>query len=116
MTNVDGEFRFEDVPVGEFSISVVVVLADGQLGAIVTDVLTSDGQNLAFRDDDDDLDRDAIALEPSGTVTGQIQLSDGTIPADGAVVEFMEYGTAILKSPVEADSSATFPGPRADKT
>ncbi|NOY63798.1 MAG: hypothetical protein GXO97_00115, partial [Nitrospirae bacterium] len=96
-TGPDGVFVFENVPVGEFSISVVTTTQIPQLGASAGGVVEYHGQVVSFVDGDADTEHNAIWLQESGSIKGTVMLSDGTTPAEGAVVEVSGRGIRLAR-------------------
>ncbi len=104
-TDDEGVFRFDEVPVGPFSLSVVTTLQSPQLGGAVSGGILENGEVVVLRDDDADLENDAILLQPAAAILGEVRLSDGTTPAEGALVELRSGGLALTRI---ADSSGGF--------
>ncbi len=74
-TNVNGEFTFDGVPVGSFTLTAELT------GSVLTGVAGG-----AVEDDGQEITGLEIELEPSGTVVGTVFRSDGTTPVPGASV------------------------------
>ncbi|OGC00091.1 hypothetical protein A2V82_13030 [candidate division KSB1 bacterium RBG_16_48_16] len=96
-TGDDGRFLFENIPVGEFSISVKTTIDIPQLGASAAGRIDVHGQTVIFEDGDDDLVNNAIRLQNSGEITGTVVFPDGTTPATGAVVELQGGGIVLAR-------------------
>ena len=90
ITSENGEFIFDTIPVGKFSLSATTTLSPIELGTTVDGELFENGQVVLFRNNDADPDNNALMLQPVGIIRGQILLSDGLTPAEGAVIEILQ--------------------------
>ena len=91
-TNGNGGFMFDGVPVGSFTLKATLA----NLTGMVTGSIDQDGQEIG------DLE---IALEPSGTVTGEVFRADASTIVPGAPVA-LKPARGILRT--EADSVARY--------
>jgi len=85
ITDADGRFAFDGVPVGVFSLGVRTNLEVPPLGGAAGGTLVAHAQQITFADGDDDPLHEAIRLQSAGTLFGRVLLEDGSTPADGAV-------------------------------
>ena len=85
ITDAAGRFRFENVPVAGFSLSVRTNLQEPQLGGAASGAVRAAGDLVAFEDGDADPDHEAIRLQPAGAIEARVLLADGSTLAEGAV-------------------------------
>jgi hypothetical protein len=85
-TETDGSFLFENIPVGDFSLSVITTVGVPELRAAAEGVLTRHGETVAFRDTDDAAKPQAIRLQPAGEIAGRVMHPDEKTLAQGAIV------------------------------
>ena len=109
MTDENGWFRFEDIPVGNFSLNIVTTDRTPRLGASASGEIQNHEQVIAFADEDDDEDHNTIYLQNSGDITGAVLLSDGTTPATGAIVA-IQGGSTRLSQLADGDGVFLFEG------
>ena len=109
ITEADGHFRFVEVPVGEFSISVHTNLQVPALGGTATGVIEAHEQVIVFADGDADLEHNAIRLQDSGEITGHVVFGDGQTAALGAIV-LIEQGETRLSRLTDAMGVFSFEG------
>lgn len=93
-TEADGSFRFENVPVGRFSLSVRRTVGETELGATVDGEIARHGEVVVLREDEE-AETFALRLQASGSVLGQVLMSDGETPAEGVIVVLQGGGLSL---------------------
>ncbi|MBF0227030.1 MAG: Ig-like domain-containing protein [Desulfobacterales bacterium] len=100
----NGDFLFEEVPIGEFTL-VVKTINQIPLGGTVNGIIQRHEDEINFVSGDDDATHDSICLQNSGEIIGTIILPDASTPAFGAIVELKSSNITISKL---SDEQGTF--------